>query len=183
MKKLAIASLLTIMASTASANSWLAVDVDKVEGRKGQTDSQAQYVRAGTDLGPINLGLQARTAKLDGGGLLDSIEVTAGAKDLSLLGLRPFVGVGHDQGFNGMPGTSHQYGLVGATAGFQAGPGFVVAGVKTRVLTEDNNPHQTVVFGTYALPVTKTMSVRFNVSRSDQDIKENAYGIGIGFKF
>jgi hypothetical protein len=172
------------VSSTAFAADYLSVDVDTVKGRQGAADSTAQYIRAGKELGGIQLGLQGRTATLaNNGGMLSSVEVTAGKNSVYFKGLTPFVGVGHDTGFNG--GTSYNYGLVGATYGLPVGPGFALTGVKTRVgSTEDAaRTKQTVAFATYSIPVAKGVAVNLNASRSYQDIKENAYGLGLGFSF
>jgi len=178
MKKL-LAILAMAFASSAFAVNYVSVDVDSVKGLNGASDSTAQYVRAGTEIGGIQWGLQSRTARVEGGGLLNSLEVTGGK---AIGAITPFVGVGHDNGFNGS--TPYNYGLVGATAGAKMGPGFALAGVKARVgSTETNMTHQTVVFGTYSLPMTKTVSLNFNASKSYRDIKENAFGLGLGFSF
>lgn len=183
MKKL-LATLALAVSGTVSAADYVSVDVDSVQGRNGQKDSVAQYIRAGKEIGGLQLGLQSRTAKLDGGGLLNSIEVTVASPKVGVIGITPFVGVGHDNGFNGGSGKSYNYGLVGATAGAKVGPGFALVGIKTRVgSTEKVDTHQTVAFGTYSIPVTKTVAVNLNASRSYQDIKENAYGLGLTFKF
>jgi len=184
MKKI-FATLAVSFASTTFAADFISVDIDKVEGLNGAKSSTAQYIRAGKALGDLQLGLQGRTARVDGGGLLNSLEVTTANNKLVLVGLKPFIGVGHDNGFNGAAGRSYQYGLVGATTGAQVGPGYALIGGKTRVgSTEDHSrTKQTVGFITYSIPVTKTVAVNVNVSKSWQDIKENAYGLGIGFKF
>jgi len=97
--------------------------------------------------------------------------------------VRPFVGVGHDNGFNGGSGKYYQYGLVGATTGTKVGPGYALVGVKTRVNWDDANPKQTVGFTTYMVPITKSVSLNLNASKSWQDVKENAVGLGLGFTF
>lgn len=183
MKKLLTILALAVSGTTFAAD-YVSVDIDTVKGRNGQGDSIAQYVRAGKEIGGLQLGLQSRTAKLDGGGLLNSVEITAASPKVSVIGITPFIGIGHDNGFNGASGRSYNYGLVGATAGAKVGPGFALAGVKSRVgSTETVDTKQTVVFGTYSIPVTKTVAVNLNVSRSYQDIKENAYGAGLTFRF
>lgn len=182
MKKI-LAILAFGLAGSAFAQNFVSVDVDNVRGLGGAADSRATYVRAGKAFDNLQLNLQSRTATIDGGGMLNSLEVTAANHKLVVAGLKPFVGVGHDNGFNGGPGRSYQYGLLGATAGAKAGPGFVLAGVKTRVNWDDANPKQTVAFATYMMPVTKTVSLNFNASKSYQDIKENAFGLGLGFNF
>jgi len=183
MKKIAIASL-AMLAFAASAANYVSVDVDNVLGRNGSADSTAQYIRAGKEIGGIQYGLQGRTAKFkDGSGSLSSVEVTAAKNSLNVKGITPFVGVGHDNGFNG--GTGYNYGLVGATYGLPVGPGFLLTGVKTRVgSTEDGaRTKQTVGFATYSIPVAKQVSLNLNASRSGQTIKENAFGVGLGFSF
>lgn len=182
MKKI-LAILALGLSSTAFAADFVSVDVDKVRGVNGATDSTATYVRAGKSFGNLQMGLQSRTATLDGGGMLNSLEVTAANNRLVVAGLKPFVGVGHDNGFNGGAGKSFQYGLIGATAGVPVGPGFALVGAKTRVNWDDANPKQTVAFATYMLPITKKVSLNFNASKSYQDIQENAFGLGLGFNF
>lgn len=181
MKKVLLAVLLAGLAGVASAQNYLSVDVDQVRGLNGAKDSTAQYVRAGKSFGSLQLGLQSRTATIDGGGMLNSVELTAANNRLIVAGLRPFVGVGYDNGYNG--GNSFQYGLLGATAGAPVGPGFALIGAKTRVNWDDANPKQTVAFATYSLPMSKQVSLNLNASKSFQDIKENALGLGLGFKF
>jgi hypothetical protein len=113
--------------------------------------------------------------------MLNSLEVTAGK---SMFGITPFVGVGLDNGFNGARNSDYKYGLVGATAGLKVGPGFALAGVKTRVgTTATTETKQSVVFGTYSYPVLKNVVLNLNASKSYQDIQENAYGLGVGFSF
>jgi len=181
MKKiLAILALATF--GSAFAADFVSVDVDNVQGRKGAGDSTAQYVRAGKGFGNYQLGLQSRTATLDNGGMLNSLEATVANNKIGVAGITPFVGVGHDNGFNG--GASYNYGLVGATFGRPVGPGFLLLGAKTRVgSTEAVNTKQTVTFATYSVPVVKNVALNFNASRSSQDIKEKAFGLGLSFGF
>jgi len=183
MKKI-FAILALAISGTAFAADYVSVDVDNVLGRNGAGDSTAQYIRAGKGFGDYQFGLQGRTAKMkDGSGLLSSVEVTAANNKVSVAGIRPFVGVGHDNGFNG--GAGYNYGLVGATYGLPVGPGFLLTGVKTRVgsTEEGTRTKQTVGFATYSVPVAKGVAVNFNASRSGQTIKENAFGVGLGFSF
>lgn len=183
MKKiLAILALATF--GSAFAADYVSVDVDSVRGVNGASDSTAQYVRAGKQLGNYQLGLQSRTATVKGGGMLNSLEATVANNKINVAGITPFVGVGHDNGFNGANGAAYTYGLVGATTGFKAGPGFALLGVKTRVGSdEDTRTKQTVAFATYSLPVAKNVAVNLNASKSYQDIKENAVGLGLTFSF
>jgi hypothetical protein len=114
--------------------------------------------------------------------MLNSLEATVANNKIGVAGITPFVGVGHDNGFNG--GASYNYGLVGATYGRPVGPGFLLLGAKTRVgSTESVNTKQTVSFATYSVPVAKNVSVNLNASRSAQDIKEKAFGLGLSFGF
>jgi hypothetical protein len=183
MKKI-IAILALALSGTAFAADYVSVDVDAVKGVDGAKDSTAQYVRAGKGFGSYQLGLQARTATVDGGGMLNSLEATVANNKVGFAGITPFVGVGYDNGFNGAKGADYTYGLVGATLGRPVGPGFALLGAKTRVgTTAAVETKQTVAFATYSLPVAKGVSVNFNASKSYQDIKENAYGLGLGFSF
>ena len=181
MKK--ILAILALAATTSAfAVDYVSVDVDNVLGRDGAGDSTAQYIRAGKEIGGIQYGIQGRTAKMkDGSGLMNSVEVTGASNKVSAFGITPFVGVGHDNGFNG--GKSQNYGLIGATTGFKAGAGFLLAGVKTRVKTNSSDTQQTVGFTTYSIPVTKDVSFNLNASRSGQDIKEKAFGVGLTIGF
>ena len=183
MKKI-LAILALASFGTAFAADYVSVDVDAVTGLKGASDSTAQYVRAGKGFGNYQLGIQSRTANVKGGGLLNSTEVTVANNKVGIAGITPFIGVGHDNGFNGANGAAYTYGLVGATYGVKAGPGFALLGAKTRVgTTAAVETKQTVAFATYSLPVAKGVAVNFNASKSYQTIKENAYGVGIGFSF
>lgn len=182
MKKI-IAILAFGLAGSAFAQNFVSVDVDRVRGVNGASDSTATYVRAGKAFNNLQLNLQSRTATIEGGGMLNSLEVTASNHRLVVAGLKPFVGIGHDNGFNGGTGKSFQYGLVGATAGAKLGHGYALVGAKTRINWDETNPKQTVGFATYMMPVTKQVSLNFNVSKSWQDIQENAVGLGVGFNF
>ena len=181
MKKL-IAVLALAASTTAGATGWASFDVDAVRGRDGAKDSTAQYLRIGKSFGDLNLMMQGRTARFDGGGLVNSVETTVSTPKISLGPVTPFVGFGYDNGFNGGP--DFKYGLVGATMGAKVGPGFAMAGAKTRVgSTQDNMTNQTVTFASYNMPIGKFTGINFNVSRSSQDIKENAVGMGVSVRF
>lgn len=183
MKKI-LAILALASFGTAFAADYVSVDVDNVRGLKGASDSTAQYVRAGKGFGDYQFGLQSRTATVTGGGMLNSLELTAANNKVGFAGVTPFVGVGHDNGFNSATGSSYNYGLLGATYGAKVGPGFALLGAKTRVgSTEDTRTKQTVAFASYSVPVAKNISVNFNASKSYQDIKENALGLGLSFSF
>ena len=183
MKKI-LAILALASFGTAFAADYVSVDVDRVTGAKGQSDSTAQYVRAGKGFGDYQFGIQSRTANVKGGGLLNSTEVTAASNKVGFAGITPFVGIGHDNGFNGAANSAYTYGLVGATTGIKAGPGFLLAGVKTRVGTDEHvRTKQTVAFATYSVPVAKNVAINLNASKSYQDIRENALGLGLGFSF
>jgi len=178
-KLLAIAALTASFGATAA--DYITVDVEHVQSKQGNQNSTAQYVRAGKEIGGIQAGLQSRTAVSAAGGLANSLELTAGK---AMGAITPFVGWGHDNGANGAKGAAYNYGLVGATTGFKAGPGLATVGVKTRVgSTEESMTNQTLVFGTYSHPVAKNVAINVNLSKSYQDIKENAYGLGVSFNF
>ena len=179
MKKPLIAALAAISFSASAAN-YVSIDTESVKGVDGGRDSVAQYVRAGTELGGLQWGIQSRTARFErGAGLVNSFELTT-SKNVGFIA--PFVGIGHDNGWNGKE--PFNYGLVGATTRYQVGPGSLLSGVKTRVgSTEDVRTKQTIAFATYSIPVTKTVSVNLNASKSYQTIKENAFGVGLGFTF
>jgi hypothetical protein len=182
MKK--ILAILALASSSAFAADFVSVDVDNVQGLKGARDSVAQYVRAGKGFGDYQLNLQSRTATVDGGGMLNSLEATIANNKVSVAGITPFVGVGHDNGFNGANNGQYTYGLVGATTGVKVGPGFALLGVKTRVGSDEVvRTKQTVAFATYSIPVAKKVSLNLNASKSYQTIKEDAVGLGLTFSF
>lgn len=178
MKKLIACSLIAF-ASVASAANFATVDYDNVITRTGAEGSKATTLRVGKELEGLQLGLQARTSKGNvTGNLGGSIEGTVGK---NIGGFTPFVGVGHDFGINNGP--VQNYGLVGAQYGTKVGPGFALAGVKTRVLTNTTDTKQTVAYGVYSIPVTKSVAFNLNASRSSQDIKENSYGVGLSLSY
>jgi hypothetical protein len=178
MKKTLLALSLAVATISASAANFVSVDVDRVKDDRTGVVSHAQYVRAGKDVAGLNLGLQVRTATFEGGGMLNSVEGTVG-KQLGLVNV--FGGVGHDNGFNG--GRSFQYGLVGVSTGMPVGPVYAFGGVKTRVNWNDANPNQTVAFAGVSVPVSKQVSLSVGGSKSYQDIKETAWGLGLRVGF
>ena len=180
MKKLVIASLLAT-AAIAQAADFVSVDVDHVKSKQGYADSTAQYVRAGKELGGLQLGLQSRTSTSSNGGMYNSLETTVGKK---VGGFTPFVGMGFDNGLNGAKNGDFRYTLAGVTTGTPVAGGYALVGVKTRLSSsEANMTNQTVAFGTYSYPVARGVALNVNLSKSYQDIKENAYGLGVGFSF
>ena len=180
MKKILAILALAATGSVFAAN-FVQVEQENVSGRKGAGGSDVTYLRAGKDLGDYSLGLQSRTAKFDNnGGIANSLEATVANKNVSVLGITPFVGAGHD--FAGTtPGFN--YGLVGASTGAKIGSGFAYAGLKTRVAVSNGNPHQTVGFVGYSIPVAKDVAFNLGASRSGQDIKEKGVSAGLTFSF
>lgn len=178
MKKSLLALGLAVATMSATAANFVSLDVERVKDDSNGVISHAQYFRAGKVVAGLNLGLQVRTATFDGGGMVNSVEGTAGKKmgPLSVYG-----GLGHDNGFNG--GRSFQYGLVGASAGMPLGPVYAFGGAKTRLNWDSANPKQTVVFAGVSKDVAKNVSVSLNVGKSYQDIKETSYGLGIRVGF
>ena len=180
MKKLLIASALVLAGVSASAANFVQVEQENVTGRQGAGNSDVTYLRAGKDLGDLSVGLQSRTARFGDRSIANSLETTVANKNVSAFGITPFVGVGHDFS-NGRD--SFNYGLVGATTGFKAGPGFVLAGAKTRVGVSAGEPKQTVGFASYNYPVSKDVTLSAGLSRSGQDIKEKGVSVGLSFGF
>ena len=178
MKKIAIASLIAI-AGAVQAGGFVSYGVDQVTDRVSNQQSIAQYVRAGTTLGGFNLGLQNRNARTnDNQSMFNSLELTAGK---TVFGINPFVGVGFDNG--GAGAKPYEYGLVGANAGVKVGPGYAMAGAKTRVNWDSTNPKQSVVFVSYDMPVISKVSVGVGVSQSYQDIQDRAVGLTVSVGF
>ena len=179
MKKI-FAILALAVSSTAFAANFVQLEQENVTGRQGAGNSDVTYLRAGKDLGDLSVGLQSRTARFGDRSIANSLETTVANKNVSAFGITPFVGVGHDFS-NGRD--SFNYGLVGATTGFKAGPGFVLAGAKTRVGVSAGEPKQTVGFASYNLPVAKDVTLSAGLSRSGQDIKEKGVSVGLSFGF
>lgn len=187
MKKIVLTTILASFALAASAADFVSVSVDNVTNRATSATSTVQYVRAGKEIDGVQYGLQSRTARAqDNSGLKNSLEGYVG-KNLSVAGLnvQPFVGLGYDNGNNGAKNAQYTYGLVGINAGKAVGNGYAMAGVKTRALStqDDSRTKQTVTFVSYAYPVGKQVNLVAGVSRSAQDIKERAYGVGIQVGF
>jgi len=180
MKKI-FAILALAITGTAFAADYVSMDVDHVQSKQGYANSTVQYVRAGKEVAGLQLGLQNRTSVSSAGGTYHSLETTVGK---NIAGFTPFIGMGFDNGLNGAKNGDFRYTLAGVTTGAPALGGYVLGGVKTRLTsTEANMTNQTVVFGTYSVPVTKGVAVNLNLSKSYQDIKENAWGLGLGFSF
>ena len=166
---------------TAFAADYVSVDVDHVKSNSGYASSTAQYVRAGKEVAGLQLGVQSRTSVSSNGGMYNSLETTVGK---SISGFTPFVGMGFDNGLNGAKNGDFRYTLAGVTTGTPVLGGYALGGLKTRLTSsEANMTHQTVAFGTYSYPVAKGVAVNLNLSKSYQDIKENTYGLGVGFSF
>jgi len=176
MKKTILALALATAAATSQAANYVSFDVDQVKDTRNKAESTAQYFRAGKDMAGLNLDLQVRTAVFDKGGMLNSVEVTAGK---NIAGLNAFGGVGYDNGFNGKVNGDFTYGLVGLKAGVPIGPLFAFTGVKTRVNWDTDNPKQTVTWLGASMPLNKAVSVSASMSRSLQDIQEKAVGVGL----
>jgi len=176
MKKTLLALALATSAVTSHAADYVSFDVDQVKDTRNKAESTAQYFRAGKDMAGMNVDIQVRTAVFDKGGMLNSVEVTAGK---NIAGLNAFGGVGYDNGFNGKVNGDFTYGLVGLKAGAPVGPLFTFAGVKTRVNWDNDNPKQTVTWIGASMPLNKAVSVSASLSRSLQDIEEKAVGVGL----
>lgn len=174
-----ILSLAVALGVSCANAGWVSYDLDQVKAdAKGGSDSQAHYIRAGGSVMGLNTMMQARSASFEKGGMVHSVELTAG-KQIGMI--NPFIGVGHDLGFNGSK--SFQYGLIGASAGKPIGPLFVYGGAKTRINWDDANPKQTVTFLGASYPLTKNLSANLGISKSTQDIKEHAVGVGVRVSF
>ncbi|NBP69590.1 MAG: hypothetical protein EBU52_12680, partial [Cytophagia bacterium] len=78
MKKTILALALAAATSTSFAANYVSFDVDQVKDTRNKSENTAQYFRAGKDMGGLNWDLQVRTAVFDSGGMLNSVEVTAG---------------------------------------------------------------------------------------------------------
>lgn len=179
MKK-SLVALAAFVSMSAFAGNFVQVEQEHVIGRAGGANSEVTYLRAGKDLGDYSLGFQSRTARFSTNSIANSLEVTASNKNVSAFGITPFVGIGHDFGSTT---NGYNYGLVGATAGKQIGPGYAYVGAKTRLRTSTTDPKQTVGFAGYSVPVAKDLAVNVGLSRSGQDIKERGASVGLSIGF
>jgi hypothetical protein len=177
LKKTIIALTLGALIGTASA-AVVSFEADRVKDDKTHAEYTAQYLRVNGRVDGLDLGLQARTATLPKGGMMNSLELTGGGK---MGPVAAFVGVGFDNGLNGV--NPFQYGLVGATTGAKFGIVNTYAGVKTRVNWDSANPKQTVLFTGASMPVAKGIALEAGLSKSYQTIKETAWGLGLSAKF
>lgn len=181
MKKTILALALTTAVTSTHAANFVSFDVDQVRDTRTKAESVAQYFRAGKDMAGFNMGVQVRTAVFDQGGMLNSVEVTAG-KDI-VKGVNTYLGFGYDNGFNGKKNGDFNYGIVGVSTGMPLGSAWGFAGAKTRVNWDVDNPKQTVAFLGVSMPITKKTSASLSVSRSWQDIEEKAAGVGLRFSY
>jgi hypothetical protein len=181
MKK-GLVALAAFVSVAASAANFVQVEQENVQARQnGDADSKVTYLRAGKDFGDYSVGLQSRTARFSTNSIANSLEATVANKNVSVAGITPFIGMGHDFGGTG---AGFNYGLVGATTGAKVGPGLAYAGLKTRVLRQnDADPKQTVGFVGYSVPVAKDVAFNVGLSRSGQDIKERGVSAGLQFGF
>lgn len=180
MKKTLLALALATVAVTSHAANYVSFDVDQVKDTSNKAESTAQYFRAGKDMAGLNWDLQVRTAVFEKGGMLNSVEATAGK---NIVGVNAFGGIGYDNGFNGKVNGDFTYGLVGVRAGAPIGPLYAFSGVKTRVNWDDANPKQTVTWAGVSMPINRSFSVSASISRSMQDIQEKAVGVGLRINY
>ena len=119
--KRSLIALAALFAITAQAANFVQVEQENVSGRKGADGSSVTYQRAGKDIGDYTLGVQARTARFDAGGIASSLETTVSNKKVSAFGITPFVGVARDFGGD----AAHAPGSPGrpAARGDRHGPG------------------------------------------------------------
>ena len=117
MKKILSTFALVAFFGSANAANFIELAYDNVNANPSSKDGTAQTLRAGKDVGSVNLGLQVKTRTIDSGGIKNTVEVNVG-KEFNLAGIvvKPFAGVGHDNG-TGSTGSGFEYGLVGLAAG------------------------------------------------------------------
>ena len=180
MKKTLLATALLASAVSASAAGFVELAVDNSHAEPKAFNNTAQVIRAGKDYAGLSLGVQVKTMTINTGGLKNDVQLTVGKQ---LGAFKPFVGVGHDNGTNGMVGKDFDYGIVGVSAGTRVA-GLNVGGmVKSRVNFESNKPKQTVVGVAVGYPLNKDFEVRANLGQSFQDIKEKTIGLSLVAKF
>jgi hypothetical protein len=163
--------------SVSMAGNFASVDVENVKDRGTQARTTVEYFRLGKDIGSgVQMDVQVRNARADAtGALSQSLEVGAST------GVGPlFVGggIGHDFGVR-----QYNYGYVVGGVAQKIGPVVANAGLKYRAGFDAANPTQTLAFAGVSYPLTKTLAANVGVTRSYQDIKENAYNVGLKVSF
>lgn len=179
MKKFAIASIMALSALASQAANYVSMAQETVDSRSGGAGSSVTYLRGGKDLGDYSLNLQSRVARFDTGTTSSTVEATVSNKKVSAFGITPFVGVARNIS------SAYTYGIVGASTGWQVGPGFLAVGARTRVGSTESGDRtkQTLAFASYGIPVAKDITLSLGATRSAQDIKEKGVSVGLSFGF
>ena len=180
MKKTLFAIALSAAAVSASAADFVELAVDNSHATPAAYNNTAQIIRAGKDYAGLNFGVQVKTMVINAGGLKNDVQLSVGKQ---FGAFKPFVGLGHDNGTNGMIGKEIDYGFVGVTAGTRVGAFNVGGMVKSRVNYEKNRPEQNVVAVSVGYPLNKDFEVRANFGQSFRDIQEKTAGLSLVAKF
>jgi hypothetical protein len=180
MKKTLFATALLASAVSASAAGFVELAIDNSHATPAAFNNTAQVIRAGKDYAGLNFGVQVKTMTINTGGLKNDVQLSVGKQ---FGAFKPFVGLGHDNGTNGMLGKEIDYGFVGVSTGTRIA-GLNVGGVvKSRVNYEKNRPEQTVVGIAVGYPLNKDFELRANFGQSFRDIKEKTAGVSLVAKF
>lgn len=207
MKKLLITSAMMLTSLFAMAGT-IGVDQDHVYNKAADVGGQAHILRWSDTIDGIDYGLSNRvttygsnpnssvnSSKLkssSGWGMWSTFEGSVGKSYAinSTLTLRPYVGMGYDDGQNGAVGTGYWYGRVGVAAGVKIGPGRWNTAITRRVNHESGHLEQTMWLNNYSIPINDKFSVNLRASRGWQDALgvvpktyEDYTGIGITYKF
>lgn len=207
MKKLLITSAM-MLTSLLSMAGTIGVDQDHVYNKAADVGGQAHILRWSDTIDGIDYGLSNRvttygsnpnssvaSSKLkssSGWGMWSTFEGSVGKSYAinSTLTLRPYVGMGYDDGQNGAVGTGYWYGRVGVAAGVKIGPGRWNTAITRRVNHESGHLEQTMWLNNYSIPINDRFSVNLRASRGWQDALgvvpktyEDYTGIGITYKF
>jgi len=180
MKKTLLATALLASVVSASAAGFVELAVDNGRVTPSSFNNTSQIIRAGKDYAGLNFGVQVKTMVIDTGGLKNDVQLQVGKQ---FGALRPFVGVGHDNGTNGMVGKDFNYGFVGVTTGTRVGAFNVGGIIKSRVNYEKTSPEQTAIGVSVGYPLNKDFEVRASLGQSFRDIKEKSTGVSLIARF
>jgi hypothetical protein len=171
---------LSTLTNVVSAADYVSVGLSNSKDVITGKYSDVQYIRAGKEINGLQYDLQSRVALSSDKGMFNSIDVTVGK---SISNITPFIGVGKTESMTSTGLKDYKYGVVGAKTAISFGPGTASFGLKTRFLNTAINTDETILYTSYSVPLTNTVSLGLNLSKTYQDIKKEEVGINLNIKF
>jgi uncharacterized SAM-dependent methyltransferase len=179
-KKSVIVIILSTLTNVVSAADYVSVGLSNSKDVITGKYSDVQYIRAGKEINGLQYDLQSRVALNSSKAMFNSIDVTVGK---SFGNITPFIGVGKTESVAVTGFRSYKYGVVGAKTVINLGLGTASLGLKTRFLNTETNTDETILYTSYSVPLTNTVSLGLNLSKTYQDIKKEEVGINLNIKF